>query len=342
MRILVVGEMSGAAGELVKGFKKNGCVVNHIGFTNVFRNINPQINLSENRGVYGFIDRFFKIYSTFFLYRYDLIVFVRYWRFFDFDAINQLLFSRLREKTNLLIFWSLSCDKVVRDNFKIVSPLCEPCMLSDNLTKCKYEENSSVSNELSFKEYIDIIVTGSIEYKQSYDASNQLNKFIPMGIFFEDKHKLNFNFSNDYIKLYHAKSRVGFKGSDVFERAISQISEKHKFIIHIDEKLPLNVHLDNIDSSNVVFDQLYNRSLGMNSLQILKKGRILICGSLHKDAGDFVLPFIINRDEDGVLSSLSDLFSNYDSYKKAINYNYDILFQNYNSTKIAFEFLNLL
>jgi hypothetical protein len=154
MRILVVGEMSGAAGELVKGFKKNGCVVNHIGFTNVFRNINPEINLSENRGVYGFIDRFFKIYSTFFLYKYDLIVFVRYWRFSDFDLVNQLLFNRLREKTNLLIFWSLSCDKVVRDNFKIVSPLCEPCLLSDNLSKCKYEEGSSIRNESFFKEVL--------------------------------------------------------------------------------------------------------------------------------------------------------------------------------------------
>ena len=63
MKVLVVGEMSGAASELVLGFKNNGCLINHIGFSNIFRNIHAQVNLSEFRGIYGMVDKLF-IFSS--------------------------------------------------------------------------------------------------------------------------------------------------------------------------------------------------------------------------------------------------------------------------------------
>lgn len=342
MKILIVGEMSGAAKELAKGFKKNGCTLNHIGFGNLFRNISPEVNLSEYKGVYGYIDRFFKIYQIFFRQKYDLIIFIRYWKFSEFRMLNQILFSRLREKTNLLIFWSLSCDKIVRDTFKITSPLCEPCLISDKRCICKYEESKFIDQELTFKSYIDIIATGSIEYKEAYDAANISNVFIPLGIFIDDSNNTNFKLSNNHIKIYHSMSNIAYKGSDVFLKAISNKKFDNKFQFQVEEKLPLEKHILNIKNSDVIFDQLYNRSLGMNSLHILKNGKILLCGKLNPEFGDFKLPFITSRDEEGVLASLNELKDNFNLYKDALLYNYEILKKNHNTTKIASDFLNLI
>ena len=242
----------------------------------------------------------------------------------------------------MFIFWSLSCDKVVRDSFKISSPLCGPCLLGDSRSVCKYEEVSAVVKENLFKKYIDIIATGTIEYKEAYDLANVPNVFIPMGIFIENNFKVNFDFSRSKFNVYHSKSAIGYKGSEIFEKAVSNNVFQKKFNFIIKERLPLDQHLINISNSDIIFDQLYNRSLGMNCLQILKSGRVLMCGKLNEDFGNFISPFIFSKSEEGLTESLIDAYMNFDKYKKSAPHNFDILFEKYNSTKIANDFLNLI
>ena len=342
MRVLIVGEMSGAGTALARGFADNGCIVNHIGFANVFRNIYPEINLSEHHGVQGVIDRWLKINGTFFKEKIDLVVFIRYWRFARFDYLNEYMFTRLRERSRAMFFWSLSCDKVVRDTFKIASPLCKPCLTSDSRSSCKYEEFASVKKESMFKSYIDIIVTGSIEYKEAYDAAGVKNVFIPMGIHIEKSDELKVKFSKGLMTLYHSLSNVGYKGSDLFLKASSNEFIEKNYQLRIEEKVPLEEHLYHIDNSDVVFDQLYNRSLGMNGLQVLKRGRVLLCGRLNDYYGDFILPGIISPNVEGIVASLSEVHLNRKYYTEAVFHNFEVLKDRYSSAKLARDFLSLI
>jgi hypothetical protein len=284
-KILIIGEMSGAAMNLKLGFKFIGCDVVHVGYKNIFREIEPDINLSKYNGVKGAIDRIIKSVNFVLFDNYDFVIFTRYWEFpFYNDYLNEYLFKILKRSTNYIFFWSLSCDYIVRNDFKYTSPLCANCLKYDQQsTICKYETKQSVSKELVFKRYIDMIVPGAIEYADAYKNEPNVSKqIIPISIFIDNSETnfITYNKINDKLIIYHSISRNGFKGSELMLNALRRYQGLNNFELKLEEKVPYEKHKINIVNSNVVIDQLYNRSFGMNSLLTLISNRLLIAGGI--------------------------------------------------------------
>ncbi len=278
--------MSGAAMNLKLGFKFIGCDVVHVGYKNIFREIEPDINLSKYNGVKGAIDRILKSINFVLFDNYDFVIFTRYWEFpFYNNYLNEYLFRTLKKSTNFIFFWSLSCDFIVRNDFKVTSPLCANCLKYDQQsTICKYETKQSIKKELDFKRYIDMIVPGSIEYADAY--KNELNvskQIIPISIFINKSENIftTENLLKNKLKIYHSISRNGFKGSELMLNALRKYKGLDNFELILDEKVPYETHKINIINSNVVIDQLYNRSFGMNSLLTLISNRLLIAGDIN-------------------------------------------------------------
>jgi hypothetical protein len=122
----------------------------------------------------------------------------------------------------------------------------------------------------SIVDLVDVIIPfGGFSYNSSYIDNKKKSPLVPFPVRFELVHsRLNNIGSNNKIKILHGINRAGFKGSNIIIDALKKLEFENgdQFEIIIPEKLQFNTYLKLISSVNVVIDQLYGDSLGMNTL----------------------------------------------------------------------------
>ena len=129
----------------------------------------------------------------------------------------------------------------------------------------------------------DGIVAGMYEYHTAYKEryGNKLT-YIPMPIN-TDNIAVPQNESHDKIRFFIGiqKSRSEYKGTDIMLRALTRIKEQYpeKCEMLRVENVPFEEYSRLIDSSDVLLDQLYGYSPGMNALLALAKGKIVVGGA---------------------------------------------------------------
>lgn len=83
------------------------------------------------------------------------------------------------------------------------------------------------------------------------------------------------------ITVFHGLNRFGFKGTRHVEEAFDFLSKKNSNDLEliIDGKMPLNEYLKVMQRTNVVIDQMYSHSLGVNGVYALAMGKIVMGGA---------------------------------------------------------------
>lgn len=118
------------------------------------------------------------------------------------------------------------------------------------------------------------------EYEKSYeDCPKRLNTIpIPMNL---NKIKYRENEVKNKLVIFHGLSRYGFKGTRHVEKAFDYLKKKYPNDLEliIEGQIPLNDYLELLERTNVVVDQMYSYSLGVNGVYSLAMGKIVMGGA---------------------------------------------------------------
>mgnify|MGYP004178868833 FL=1 len=289
----MLGELASIGVMLAKGFTSLGIDVDHFAHRHSWRKDEGFNSLTSNsryravRGLYRYMNPLFL--KTKLQKKYDIVLLVDFKPFQTTDAINQHVIKSIQDNNGPTYIWSLGCDSKVRDwsrgnNFTI----CNSCLL--------YDQKSFVCGEEKLAEYQDAILSGvtgiipaAFEYHESHKNNKKITEPVQMAIECEP---FKIRVPKKDFKILHGCTRYGFKGTQIVENVFSSLNDGRypgaEFKISGQQTLDNWIRL--LDEHHVIVDQLYNKSLGMNALQILGSGRILVAGDVTPSSALFGIP----------------------------------------------------
>ena len=148
-------------------------------------------------------------------------------------------------------------------------------------------ESCFLESEASFrynKKVLDLangLIPVAYEYEVSYKTEFKKRlRTIPIPI---NTREIGFqeNKVANKITVFHGLNRYGFKGTRHVEEAFEFLSKKYPNDLEliIAGQMPLNEYLKIMRRTNVVVDQLYSHSLGLNGIYALAMGKIVMGGA---------------------------------------------------------------
>ena len=342
MKILIIGEYSGFAKNLSSGFRKMGHEVVVFGDHDGWK----KINVDNNGFIYPFYRNFklgsFSIKRSWIMrgiyyfpyFKRDIKKFDSY---FDIALIVNYEFLRLSHE-----FWypRFSIDDikfVLNRNGKIYLSACGDDYVYYNYTpKFRYTPFTKITNNRYLKPRLKRIFTATAaimegvipvmyDYAEPYrfyhaytDPSLNVLQTIPLPIDVD-----NFIFNNivcDKIIIFHGKSRTS-KGSDIISRTLMKLQMLYpdKVEVIVEGGIPLDEYLKILNKGNVIVDQCWGYSYGMNALFSMAMGKVVLSGNEPECAQEFKrdVPIVnILPDENDILQKLEQLIADPESIMK--------------------------
>jgi glycosyltransferase involved in cell wall biosynthesis len=127
---------------------------------------------------------------------------------------------------------------------------------------------------------VDGIIPVMYEYEVAYRNHPKYLSTIPLSIA-TDKIRYTPNIVKDKIVVFHGLNRYGFKGTKIVEEAFETLSSRYPDDLEliIDGNLPLDEYLELISRVNIIIDQVFSYSCGMNALYSLAMGKVVFGGA---------------------------------------------------------------
>jgi hypothetical protein len=154
------------------------------------------------------------------------------------------------------------------------------------------------------------------EYEICYESEREkrLNTIpIPMNI---DKIDYHENIIRNKITIFHGLTRYGMKGTRHVEEAFKFLSQKYPNDLEliIDGKMPLDKYLNVLKRTNIVIDQMYSHSLGVNGIYAMAMGKVVMGGAEPeslKSLGVSSSPVInLSPNAESIIDSVETLLAN--------------------------------
>lgn len=293
--VLLIGEASGVHRNLAKGLRSLGVNVKHMvqsdapswkWYDDVFahnkagwrggiaRNLEPFWSIAK-MGIYDVINFTNTITSVHGIHT----------RYYDIPFI--------RRKGRLLSYYALGCDEVglIRRNEHLKYTPCEGCLKYDqtlggdckNLLNPRWDKSNSIVSK-----NFDFGASSMMEYDHTSDL-------FPVGSFARipfpvDLDKISFTpaKAKDRPLVLHTPTRRGFKGTKFVLEAINHLgSVRDDFEFRVVEGLSYEDYVRSVADADIIIDQVFSQSPGMNGLEMLAAGKVVMTG-----ATDFGRSFI--------------------------------------------------
>ena len=348
MRILMLGELASTGYFLAKGFTSLGIDVDHFAHQHSWRKDTGFDSLTSFsryrvvRGIYRYINPLFlknKLQN-----KYDVVLLIDYKPFQTTNAINQHVIKAIQDNNGPTFIWSLGCDAKVRhwnsvNNFTI----CNSCLL--------YDQKSFVCGQEKDAEYQDAILSGvtgiipsAFEYHEPHKNNKKITEPVQMAMECEPS---KISFPRKDFKILHGLNRYGFKGTQIVENVFSSLNDGR--YPGAEFKISGRQTLDNwiglLNENDVIIDQLFNKSLGMNSLYILGSGRILVAGDVAPASALFGIPKppMISSEPsvEGLTRALESIFDSGESLKHYPEESIQYVKDHHSPKLIAQKFINI-
>lgn len=300
MNILIIGEYSGFAKNLALGFRSLGHK------TVVFGNLDGWKKLPQAEGTILFpSSQNIKLGSLLIKRTWVFRGFINYLRFkkciskykshFDVALIVNYEFIRLNYECWYAHFAFSDIKKVLKLGGQIYLSACGDDYPYLNYAKeLRYSPPIDNNRNSFFKrrrmkiffqatKNIQGVIPVMYDYAAAYRAisskySLRICNTIPLPI---DKDSLHFNnIFRDKIVILHGKSRKS-KGGEFIIPALQKLQKKYpdKVEVLIKGGIPLTEYLSLVDSANIIVDQCWGYSYGMNAIFSMAMGKIVLSGN---------------------------------------------------------------
>jgi hypothetical protein len=287
MNILLLGEFSGLYKNLSEGLTALGHNVNVVSSGDYWKGIKPDVNLYtlKNNGLVERINYRIQLYNILRNIKdYDIVqlinpdvLFLSYFPYYH--VIDTLM------KHNNKFYLSAAGDDAYF--WKYGRQFLRKGDLFGSILKYDIKSNTSIfdSNKaFEFNQYIADKCNGIIpimyEYEISYKNHSNRKKTIPIPINTK-KIKYSPNVISNKVVIFHGLNRYGAKGTRFVEIAFEKLRKKYPNDLEliIDGKMPLDKYLDIMKRVNVILDQTYSYSCGMNAVYALAMGKVVMGGA---------------------------------------------------------------
>ena len=286
MKVLLIGEASGVHRNLKKGLREHGVEALHIvASASVSWKWWDDAFSPDWKGIMGGIAR-------------NVAPFVKIGRLSSFDVANFIntitavhgLHTRyldiplIRRKVRVMSYYALGCDEIglIRHNPGLPYRPCETCLASGEvlgrdcaqLLNPRFEK----SQEL-VRRYFDFGSSSMVEYGHTEDLFPGRFRRIPFPV---DAGPIAFRPAKNRPKpvIVHTPTRRGFKGTDIVLKAMELLAAKRSdFEFRIVEGLSYADYLDAMAEADIVLDQVFSQSSGMNGLEMMAAGKVMLTGS---------------------------------------------------------------
>ena len=222
---------------------------------------------------------------------------------------------------------------------------------------CQYELEKAKSSIpiiktifISLIPKIKTVIPITIDYEIAYkyfekEMSLPLGSIIPLPF---DVDSVSFsNDIKDKIVVFHGVNRYYAKGSDHIIPAMEQLKKKYpnKVNIVVVERVPLNDYLRMMSSANIVVDQCYGCSSGMNAVEAMAMGKVVLGGNEPGNAesfGEKESPAInIKPDKKDIYAKLEELVLNPDKIRDLSVKSREYVCRVHDCKKVAAQYVEL-
>lgn len=286
MRILLVGEFSGLHSYLRDGLIALGHTATLMARGDGFKKFQPDIPLDA--GIEGKLGGFAsRILLPFELARaeggsYDVAQLVNAFTLCGTGMPHNLSLKLLRKVAPRFFLLAAGDDAMFwkhgRKNLK-------QGLFNDYLKYDLKARRSPLESEWSYRWNEKVAKTSAgvipvnYEYEVSYKDHPKKMKTIPLPVNLE---KITYRENNVGRRLvvFHGLNRYGFKGTRLVEKAFAYLSQRYPNDLElvIDGRMPHTEYLELMSRTNIVVDQMYAHSLGINGLQALAQGKVVLGG----------------------------------------------------------------
>ena len=361
MKILLIGEYSNTHWTLAEGLRSIGhevCVVSNGDF---WKNYKRDISLT--RTTYGKLEGIGYLLKTLALLpklrNYDIVQLINP-MFLELKAERLAPIYRFLKKHNKKIFlcaygmdayWVEACthkpyifrysDFNIGDKSITNEYTQEQAKDWQNTPKAKL--NKYIANDCNG------IIAGMYEYHTAY-AKKHANKltYIPFPITAETLNTTKFYTNDRKLRFFIGvqKTRSIYKGTDIMLRALERIHNDYPNDCEIlkAENVPFEEYSRMVNDCDILLDQLYGYSPGMNALLAMSKGKIVVGGAedeCYQILREETLRPMINvtPDEEDVYNKLKWLIDNKDKVAKLQQESIEFIEKHHLSYKVAEKFI---
>ncbi|MDP2163205.1 MAG: hypothetical protein Q8K21_03130 [Hydrogenophaga sp.] len=286
MKILLVGEASRVHRNLKIGLTSFGAECRHVtqSDSTSWREFDDTFAPAHS-GVLGGLAR-------------NVSPFIKISRLDDYDVINftntitavhgkytkYLDIPWFRKKTKLMSYYALGCDEIglIRKNEMLPYRPCVTCLESkDTLSRdCdlifnpRYEKSQDLT-----RRYFDFAACSMIEYGHVEELFGGNFSRIQFPV---DISRIPFSpaKSRPSVNIIHTPTRRGFKGTSTVLQAVEILKKRRNdFKFDLIEGLSYEAYISRISEADIVVDQIYSQSPGMNGLEMMAAGKIVLTGA---------------------------------------------------------------
>ncbi len=285
MRVLLIGEFSGVHTNLKAGLEKLGVEVDLANLGDGFKKFQTDLVLRvEGSGFLNKIEnRCLETINLNLMKKYDVIQIMHPK---DLSFYDKRKVFKLFDSGKAVVQIIGGCDYVNARFYENISDkMCHECKRYDLPQHiCPWTDNVYIKYQREFYSHIDVFVPLCWEYYYTYNTymseyKNRLNKMIPMPIDISTNKYVDTK--NDKIQVWHPLNRIGVKGTKEIEKAFEILRNKCGDVaeFHIKGKMPIDEYKKVLSKMDIVVDQLYDCTLGMNALYSMALGKVIITGN---------------------------------------------------------------
>lgn len=335
MKILIIGEFSGFSKNLCRGFKKIGHEACAFSWGDSFKRIiseegSVSINI-YNYKMFGYeikgshyIRRFFSflkmkkiIKQKKQLYDCALIINPSFIKnkglWFDPYPTIEDVKSMLTHKD--MIFLSACGNDFIFNSYLPYREKTSDYIRKKFLSNLDKAKDSFFNIFNSIKGVIPIMVDNADAYRKfQYLYKYKIFNTIPLPY---EINSSNYTYKKgDTIKIFHGVTRSKEKGSDIIIEALNKISEEFgdKVLIRIVSKVTLQEYLRLMEDTDIVIDQCFAYSYGLNAIEALSMGKVVLSGNEPNNIKEFGIDYCpvinIRPSVNNIVEELTKLINN--------------------------------
>lgn len=366
MKILIIGEYSGFAKYLSRGFHELGHKAFVFSWGDSFKAIEQDadsyyVNVKDYK-----IGRHTIRNSNRIRNRFSGIKLQRFIKKMekDWDCAFIINFGFIKMTNNPLIPF-ISMDQIkslLKDKRKIFLSACggdyifykyiveKKCASAYEIEKARNSIPKEEDKFLSLLPSIKGIVPITIDYDEAYKYYLALYHYnlypiIPLPF---DVGSVTPSLSFDgKIIIMHGVNRPEPKGSNYIIPAMERIQAEYPDRVTIDivRCVPLAEYLRRMGKANILIDQCYAKSAGMNAIEALAMGKVVLGGNGRGNAeslGEEVFPVIhINPDETDIYNKLKELVDNPHTLERLSKQSREFACRVYDCKNVAKKYVDL-